>query len=99
MPYFRAQADRRLQQRECLAVLTGRGALTRPWLFEEWRTKQELFPTAAERVGIFRCNLALATCEWSPLSLISHPAMAYRVASVATSACPSWLCAGGWCLI
>lgn len=57
VPYFRAQADRRLQQRECLAVLTGRGALTRPWLFEEWRTKRELFPTAAERVGIFRCSL------------------------------------------
>jgi tRNA-dihydrouridine synthase len=38
-----------------LAVLAGRGALTRPWLFEEWRTQQELFPTAAERVGIYRC--------------------------------------------
>ena len=70
VPYFRAQADRRLQQRECLAVLTGRGALTRPWLFEEWRTKQELFPTAAERVGIFRCILALSICWWHTLSIV-----------------------------
>jgi hypothetical protein len=54
-------------------VLTGRGALTRPWLFEEWRTKQELFPTAAERVGIFRCGLALAACTWSTLSFDHLP--------------------------
>jgi tRNA-dihydrouridine synthase 3 len=58
-----AQADRRLQQKECLAVLAGRGALTRPWLFEEWRTQQELFPTAAERVGIYRCSQFLAACD------------------------------------
>lgn len=49
------QANRRLREQDCLAVLAGRGALTRPWLFEEWRMQREFFLTAEERVGVYRC--------------------------------------------
>lgn len=48
------EANKRLQEQDCVAVLAGRGALTRPWLFEEWHTRREIFPTAKERVGVYR---------------------------------------------
>lgn len=55
------QANRRMHEQGCLAVMAGRGALTKPWLFEEWRTQQEIFPTAEERVGIYR-SFPATTC-------------------------------------
>lgn len=48
------QASWRMQTSGCLAVMTGRGALVKPWLFEEVRTGRELSPTARERVEIYR---------------------------------------------
>ena len=47
------QAQRRLAG-GCLAVLVGRGALIKPWIWQELREGRELQPTAAERVGIYR---------------------------------------------
>lgn len=43
-----------MDQHGCLAVMAGRGALITPWIFESWRTKQELLPSAEERVDIYR---------------------------------------------
>ena len=43
-----------MQTSGCLAVMTGRGALIKPWLFEEVRTGRELSPTGRERVEIYR---------------------------------------------
>lgn len=37
-----------------MAVLVGRGALIKPWIWQELREGRELQPTAAERVGIYR---------------------------------------------
>ena len=48
------QVTRRLETSGCLAVMAGRGALIKPWLFEEWRTRRELNPSAHERVAIYR---------------------------------------------
>lgn len=43
-----------MNQHGCLAVMAGRGALITPWIFESWRTGQELLPSAVERVDIYR---------------------------------------------
>lgn len=48
------QAQRRMEQHQCLAVMAGRGALVKPWLFQEWQSNQEWLPTAAERVSVYR---------------------------------------------
>lgn len=48
------QARRRLDGSGCLAVMTGRGALIKPWLFCEWAEGRDLDPDARERVGIYR---------------------------------------------
>ena len=52
MPHL--QAKRRMDEHNCVAVMVGRGALITPWIFESWRTGQELLPTAEERVDIYR---------------------------------------------
>lgn len=49
-----AQARRRLEQNGCLAVMAGRGALIKPWLFQEYAEGRAFEPDARERVGIFR---------------------------------------------
>lgn len=43
-----------MDEHNCLAVMVGRGALITPWIFESWRTGQELLPTTEERVDIYR---------------------------------------------
>lgn len=43
-----------MQSSGCLAVMTGRGALIKPWLFQEYREGRELQPNAVERVEIYR---------------------------------------------
>jgi len=48
------EARRRLTDHGCLAVMVGRGALIKPWIFEETRLGCELAPTALERVGMYR---------------------------------------------
>lgn len=47
------EAQRRLDG-GCLAVMVGRGALIRPWIFQEAGEGRELDLTAADRVGIYR---------------------------------------------
>ena len=49
-----AQARRRLEQNGCLAVMAGRGALIKPWLFQEFAEGRAFEPDARERVGIYR---------------------------------------------
>ncbi len=34
--------------------MAGRGALIKPWLFQEWATGRAAEPDAADRVGIYR---------------------------------------------
>lgn len=48
------EAADRWQASSCTALMVGRGALIKPWLFQEIREGRELLPTAAERVGIYR---------------------------------------------
>ena len=40
------QARRRLRDSGCFAVMTGRGALVKPWIFQEFRRGEELSPSA-----------------------------------------------------
>ena len=38
----------------CLAVMIGRGALIKPWIFLEHREGRELNPSAQDRIEIYR---------------------------------------------
>jgi tRNA-dihydrouridine synthase 3 len=48
------EATRRLADHGCHAVMVGRGALTKPWIFGEVRDGKEYELTSQERVGIYR---------------------------------------------
>lgn len=48
------EVRRRLDSHGLLTVMVGRGALIKPWLFQEVKEGRELCPTASERVGIYR---------------------------------------------
>jgi tRNA-dihydrouridine synthase 3 len=48
------EAKRRLNDHGCLAVMVGRGALIKPWIFQEIAEGREIEPSAADRVGIYR---------------------------------------------
>ncbi|GAX79958.1 hypothetical protein CEUSTIGMA_g7397.t1 [Chlamydomonas eustigma] len=48
------EAKRHLKESGCLAVMVGRGALIRPWLFKEFNEERELHLTAIERVSMYR---------------------------------------------
>jgi tRNA-dihydrouridine synthase 3 len=48
------EMKRRMDGSRCLAAMIGRGALIRPWCFQEYQQGTEYHPTAAERVGIYR---------------------------------------------
>ena len=43
------QAGRRMSEHDCIAVMTGRGALIKPWLFQEFKEQRELNPSTLER--------------------------------------------------
>ena len=60
------EARRRMDSHGCHAVMVGRGALIKPWLFWEHREGRELAPTAAERVAIYR---RLVACAWAGVLL------------------------------
>lgn len=38
-----------MQKHGCLAVMAGRGALIKPWLFQEFKDQQELAPSTHDR--------------------------------------------------
>ncbi|KXZ53882.1 hypothetical protein GPECTOR_6g800 [Gonium pectorale] len=48
------EAAYRLADSGCAAVMTGRGALIKPWIFQEFKEGRELLPSTLERVGIYR---------------------------------------------
>ena len=54
---FQVQANRRMQEHGCLAVMAGRGALIKPWLFQEFRDQRELNPSTAERFKLLMLHL------------------------------------------
>lgn len=43
------QANRRMSDHGCAAVMTGRGALIKPWLFQEFKDQRELNPSTLDR--------------------------------------------------
>ena len=66
------EARRRLDESGCLAVMVGRGALVRPWLWQELKEGRELDPTASERVGELQPQLALR-CAARPVAPARQP--------------------------
>uniref|UniRef100_A0A7S3A1H6 tRNA-dihydrouridine(47) synthase [NAD(P)(+)] n=1 Tax=Rhodosorus marinus TaxID=101924 RepID=A0A7S3A1H6_9RHOD len=48
------EAKDRLADSGCLAVMTGRGALIKPWLFSEFEKDYTWNPTPMERIGVYR---------------------------------------------
>ncbi len=57
------EADLRRQQAGCVAVMTARAALIRPWVFREPESGYVPLP-AHERVGIYRRYVTLARAHW-----------------------------------
>jgi tRNA-dihydrouridine synthase 3 len=53
------EVARRMGGHGCLAVMVGRGALTKPWLFQEVRDGRAYEPDAADRIGIYRQLVSL----------------------------------------
>lgn len=48
------EAEERLRRSGVAGLMLGRGALIKPWLFQEIRERRELAPTADERVALYR---------------------------------------------
>lgn len=48
------EAQRHLLRGGVHGIMTGRGALIKPWLFQEFAEGRTLDPTAAERIGVYR---------------------------------------------
>lgn len=48
------EARRRQEQSGCAAVMLARGALIKPWLFQEVLEQRDITPDAEERIGIYR---------------------------------------------
>ena len=72
------QAQRRLAG-GCLAILVGRGALIKPWIWQELREGRELQPTAAERVGIYRQLVAFMRAGFGDDALGEPIATAWKI--------------------
>lgn len=51
---FAVQARERMQDSSFLALMAGRGALIKPWIFQEVREGRELALSAQDRVGVYR---------------------------------------------
>lgn len=49
----------RLRQTGCAAVMVGRWALAKPWIFREFEQQRDIFPTTEERVAILKRYVAL----------------------------------------
>jgi tRNA-dihydrouridine synthase 3 len=47
-------AHRRLVEAGCAAVMAGRWALTRPWIFKEFEENREILPTPEERLEVIK---------------------------------------------
>ncbi len=48
------EARQRIELSGVHGVMVGRGALTKPWIFQEFAEQRAWEPTAAERVGVYR---------------------------------------------
>ncbi len=53
-------ADSRMAETGCAAVMVGRWALVKPWLFRERAEKRDLAPTPLERLAVLRRYVELA---------------------------------------
>lgn len=51
---WREQGQQRLGESGCLAQMAGRGALIKPWIFQEAKEGREMNLDAVERLGIYR---------------------------------------------
>ncbi|PNW77131.1 hypothetical protein CHLRE_10g423400v5 [Chlamydomonas reinhardtii] len=48
------EAHARRTESGCTAVMAGRGALIKPWIFQEYKEGREWLPSTEERVGVYR---------------------------------------------
>ena len=44
----------RIENYDVAAVMIGRGALTKPWVFREFKERREILPTTEDRVRMMR---------------------------------------------
>ena len=47
-------AKQRMANHGCLSVMVGRGALIKPWIFQEFAENRQILPSAEERVVMYR---------------------------------------------
>jgi len=52
LTWYEAEARREISS--CTSVMIGRGALIKPWIFQEIKEKKSWEPTAPERIGVYR---------------------------------------------
>ena len=48
------EAMHRIENYDVAAVMIGRGALTKPWVFREFKERREILPTTEDRVRMMR---------------------------------------------
>jgi len=53
-------ADERMVETGCAAVMVGRWALVKPWIFREYAERRDFMPTPAERLAVLRRYIELA---------------------------------------
>lgn len=72
--YSHSEARERMRQSGVGAVMVGRGALVKPWLFSEFERSEQWLPDTRERVQLYRrlaCYMKARALTPSPSSL--HP--------------------------
>lgn len=72
------QAYHRIATSRVDAVMVGRGALTKPWIFGEFRTKEALAPDTSQRIALYRRLTVYMKARSSLRFSLPHAVMATR---------------------
>lgn len=59
-----SDARRRLRESGCTAVMLARGALVKPWFWQDWRRGEDRPRTSAERLAVYRWWVRHALEHW-----------------------------------